>query len=68
MIAQDVEKILPELVTEVTLPAIEEKARATTVKSVNYDAFIAILIAGMQDQQREIAALRARVDELSKQR
>lgn len=68
VIAQDVENVLPELVTEVTLPAIEENERAVKVKSVNYDAFIAILIAGMQDQQREIAALRARVDELSKQR
>jgi Chaperone of endosialidase len=68
VIAQDVEKVLPELVSEVTLPAVEENERPATVKSVNYDAFIAILIAGMQEQQREIAALRTRVDELSKRK
>jgi hypothetical protein len=49
-IAQDVEKIYPELV----------KTSAVGYKTVNYLEFIPILISKMQDMQREIDDLKAK--------
>ena len=66
LVAQDLEKVLPELVTDLSLPAVEENQRDATVKSVNYNALIGIILAGMQEQQREIRELRAKVEQLSK--
>jgi hypothetical protein len=65
VVAQEVAEVLPDVVKDVTLPAIEEGEKATTIKSVNYQAFIGLLIAGMQQQQREIEELRAQVAKLS---
>lgn len=66
LVAQDVANVLPELVADVPLPPTDENERPGTIKSVNYNAIIGILIAGMQEQQREIRELRARVEQLSK--
>jgi hypothetical protein len=49
-IAQDVEKLYPELV----------KTSALGYKTVNYVEFIPILISKMQDMQREIDELKAK--------
>jgi hypothetical protein len=65
LIAQEVERVLPDVVREVTLPAEDEKERPVTFKTVNYDAFIGLLIAGMQKQQQEIEELRTQVAELA---
>ena len=51
-IAQDVQKVLPELVTSTKL-----KGKATL--GVNYSGIIAPLVAAVQEQQREIVELRA---------
>src|SRR5690606_27168832 len=55
-IAQEVELILPELVSEHTFPAQYDSLgnqthAAVNYKGLNYNAFIAILMKGMQDQQ-----------------
>ncbi|MBL4623844.1 MAG: tail fiber domain-containing protein, partial [Flavobacteriales bacterium] len=64
LIAQDVEQILPELVSEVIVPATFDTLgnviyQPKTVKTLNYNAFIGLLIAGMQEQQQEIDSLKA---------
>ena len=55
-IAQEVEQILPELVSNHTFPAQydslgNQTSAAINYKGLNYNAFIAILMKGMQDQQ-----------------
>lgn len=57
LIAQEVLEILPELVES---DAMDPEQRLT----VNYMALIPVLIKGMQNQQREIESLRARIDSL----
>ncbi|MDQ3110629.1 MAG: tail fiber domain-containing protein, partial [Bacteroidota bacterium] len=61
-IAQDVETILPELVSEATRSAEYDSLGnviepALTFKTLNYNAFIAILMKGMQEQQTKIDSL-----------
>lgn len=64
-IAQDVITILPELVQDVTKPAEYDstgaiKHNAVTYKTLNYDAFIALLMRGMQEQQKTIDSLKTK--------
>jgi hypothetical protein len=55
-IAQDVEKIYPELVI----------GGQNDVKSINYSEFIPLLVLKIQNQQKEIDELREQINELSK--
>ncbi len=69
-IAQDVELILPELVNEYNKPAVYDSTGniitpSGTFKNLNYNAFIAILTKGMQEQQTVIDSLMATVQTLS---
>ncbi len=69
-VAQDIEPILPELVYEVTKPAEYDSLgnvviNAITYKELNYNAFIAILMSGMQQQQDSIEMM---ADQLEDQR
>lgn len=62
MIAQDVEQILPELVSETTKPAEYDSlgnlvATEVTYKNLNYTAFIPILTQGLKEQQSQIDSL-----------
>ena len=52
LLAQEVEKILPELVSEMNYTEDE------SFKSVNYNALISILIGAIQDQQKQIDELK----------
>lgn len=54
-IAQDVEKIYPELVT----------SGQNNVKSINYVEFIPLLVLKLQNQQKEIHELREQINELN---
>ena len=54
MIAQEVEKVLPELVST------NEKG----VKAVNYAGLTAPLIEAIKEQQKQIATLQAKVQSL----
>lgn len=56
LIAQDLEKVFPELVKQVTQPAVEDEngrilAEKVNYKSVNYIALVPILIESIQEQQ-----------------
>ena len=55
-IAQEVENVYPNLVTT----ANDEMK----TKSVNYDGFIPVLVASVQELQKENALLRARIEKL----
>jgi hypothetical protein len=61
LIAQDVEQILPELIGSAIKPEFLDTignvvSPSVTYKTLNYNAFIAILIAGMQKQQEQLNA------------
>ena len=56
-IAQDVQKVLPELVTS-------GKLKGKVTLGVNYSAIVAPLVAAVQEQQRQIVELRAEVKAL----
>ena len=63
LIAQQVETVLPELVSNTFKPADKDTAGnvihpAVSYKSLNYNAFIAILMKGMQEQQKTIDSLK----------
>ncbi|MEM6262073.1 MAG: tail fiber domain-containing protein [Bacteroidota bacterium] len=67
-LSQDVEKILPNFVTEVNL--IDDDAETGEIKSsrkikaLSYTKFIPLLTAAIQEQQAQIEELTNRVDEL----
>jgi hypothetical protein len=67
LIAQDVEKLLPELVKNFVEPAEYDslgkiKTNPVEFKAVNYIALIPYLIAGMQEQQAQIANLQNQIN------
>ncbi len=69
VLAQDLESVLPELVTDATRAAVLDSTGAilepeVTFKAVNYDGFIPLLIAGAQEQHIRIEQLEAAVDQL----
>jgi hypothetical protein len=57
VIAQDVEKVVPELVSVNT---------ETGMKGVDYGKLNALLIEAIKEQQIQINALKSRLDELTK--
>ncbi|MCW3104105.1 MAG: Collagen triple helix repeat-containing protein [Bacteroidetes bacterium] len=70
LIAQDVELVLPELVGEITKPAMTDSAGnvvtpGVTYKTLNYNAFIAILMKGMQEQQSRFDSLKQNNDSVN---
>jgi hypothetical protein len=66
MIAQDVEKVIPEVVLPVRLPSRKKDGKETEpfeYKSVNYVALIPVLIKAIQEQEAKISALEKRLAE-----
>ena len=61
-IAQDVQKVLPDLV------ARTNPKKSDSYLSVNYAAIVAPLTAAVQEQQREIVELRAEIKALKQSR
>jgi hypothetical protein len=57
LIAQEVEKIVPEVVSI-------EKVEGQELKSVRYENIVALLIEGMKEQQQQIEDLKQRVADL----
>ena len=58
LMAQEVEKVLPEIVAQM------ETKDNESLKSVNYDALIAILIGALNEQQSRIDVLEAQIQSL----
>ena len=59
-IAQEVEEVLPELVSEVSeLHNKEEKH-----KTVDYQSVIPVLVEAIKEQQRQIEALQAQINNI----
>lgn len=58
LIAQEVEKIVPEVV-------MDEIVENQTLKSIRYENLVALLIEGMKEQQEQINSLKETVEELS---
>jgi hypothetical protein len=58
VIAQEIEAVLPQLVT----------TRETGYKAVKYDKLVALLIEGIKEQQQNIDNLTIQVEELKKQK
>lgn len=62
LIAQDVEQLLPELISNTTKPATYDTAGvlltpALTYKVLNYNAFTAIMLQGIKEQSSKIDSL-----------
>lgn len=77
LIAQDVERIYPELVTESVLPegissdendasGKGQKAKQENFKGVNYIGLIPVLIGAIQEQEEQIKKLSAQIAKLKK--
>jgi hypothetical protein len=72
LLAQEVESVIPELVSRVTAPprlTPEERRKGvkktpTQFKAVDYMSLIPILVKGMQEQQATIEALQAKIAKL----
>lgn len=73
LIAQDIEKVLPELIKETEFNYIDKKDgeaqpenTSVAYKGVNYIGMIPVLINAIQEQQAQIEALQKQIDELKK--
>ena len=62
VIAQDVEKVLPQAVKE--FPTLDSKGEGEMIKSVNYDAIQSLLIESVKEQQKQIEELKAEIASL----
>ncbi|OPZ96779.1 MAG: hypothetical protein BWY70_01666 [Bacteroidetes bacterium ADurb.Bin408] len=64
LIAQDLEKVFPELVHKVLHPDNMEKGKETMIefKGIDYISLIPVLIEAIQEQQKEIDALKAQLN------
>lgn len=72
LIAQEVEPLFPEAVTDNTHPGeMDEEGKSVGVpfdyKGVDYTVMIPVLIKGMQEQQVQIEELKSTVDDLKSQ-
>ena len=59
MIAQDIEKLIPEIIKE-----NKDLKTKEDFKSVDYGKMVAVLIKAIQEQQEEIDCLKANYDQL----
>ncbi len=67
LLAQEVETVLPELVSNEYKPATVDSTGAVVTqgvdyKALNYDAFISILISGHKEQKQQIDSLQNGID------
>jgi hypothetical protein len=65
VIAQEVEKVLPEIVKEKKMPLIDDSD--TTYKAVDYEKITAVLIEAVKEQQAQIDELTTILEQLTKQ-
>ena len=63
-IAQDVEKVFPELVTEISKPVFDKSGKVTstfTFKAVEYEAMNSMLVAAVQELNTELQLLKEEI-------
>ncbi|MEJ2050403.1 MAG: tail fiber domain-containing protein [Calditrichota bacterium] len=71
ILAQDLEKIFPEFVTDVSQPIeddngeIDENPEIVTIKAINFNELIVALIAAVQEQQAKIEELERKIAEIN---
>ena len=65
VIAQEVEKVLPEIVKEKKMPLIDDSD--TVYKTVDYEKLSAVLMEAVKEQQAQIDELTTILDQLTKQ-
>jgi hypothetical protein len=67
-IAQEMEKIFPELVTDIKHSITEgEKTRFEDIKGVNYIGLVSVLTRGMQEQQQKIVSQDEKIATMEKE-
>jgi hypothetical protein len=73
LIAQEVEKVFPEMVTEMIVPANatgiatnSDQSVNETIKAVNYTELIPVLIEAIKEQQQTIEDMKTRMEMLKK--
>ena len=62
VIAQEVEKIIPEIVSEHEMPLMDDSGKL--YKTVDYEKLTAVLIEGMKEQQKQIDDLQLQIKEI----
>ena len=62
LIAQEVEKILPEVITEKKMPLMEGADPDTNYKTVNYEKIVPVLIEAIKEQQEQIDKLKKQIE------
>ena len=62
LIAQEVEKIIPEIVKETKLPLMEGSDSNIDYKTIDYEKIIPVLIEAIKDQQDQIDKLKQQVN------
>ena len=69
VIAQEVELVLPELVDEAPFNGsyTEKTGKDHGFRTVRYDRMVALLIEAVKEQQTQIDALTAQIEELKRQ-
>jgi len=60
VVAQEVEKVLPEIVREKEMPLLDDSGEK--YKTVDYEKMVGVLIEAMKEQQKQIDELKARLD------
>jgi hypothetical protein len=58
LIAQDVEKVLPELVHESTMPLMTDDDNDTLYKTLDYDKLVSVLVQAVSELRAEVEALK----------
>ena len=62
LIAQEVEKILPEVITEKKMPLMQGVDPNIDYKTVNYEKIIPVLIEAIKEQQEQIDKLKKQIE------
>ena len=67
LIAQEVEKVLPNIVHEHEMPFLnDDEEDETLYKTVDYEKMVAVLIEGMKEQQNQIDSLKSELTEIKR--
>ncbi|MFM9986706.1 MAG: tail fiber domain-containing protein [Flavobacteriales bacterium] len=71
-LAQDLEQVLPSLVKTAVQPEVRDEEgnivhEQVTFKAINYEGIIPFLVAGMQEQQNQLAEKQTQIEDLQAQ-